>query len=51
MTAALLGEGVFAELLQQRFAVACKRLGLNRRPEPELDCRAFAPPGGQLSLL
>lgn len=45
------GEGVFAELLQQRFAVACKRLGLNRRPEPELDCSAFAPPGGQLSLL
>ncbi|MWV14883.1 PA0069 family radical SAM protein [Pseudomonas sp. L-22-4S-12] len=45
------GQGVFAELLAQRFALALKRLGLNRREGFALDCSQFAPPGGQLSLL
>lgn len=45
------GEGVFAELLAQRFSTAIRRLGLNRREGPGLDCSAFFPPGGQLSLL
>jgi DNA repair photolyase len=45
------GEGAFAELLAQRFAVAIKRLGLNRRAGFDLDCSRFCPPGGQLALL
>lgn len=45
------GEGVFAELLAQRFQLALKRLGLARRADFSLDCSQFAPPGGQLSLL
>ncbi|MNG22689.1 hypothetical protein D3C84_1072030 [compost metagenome] len=45
------GQGVFAELLAQRFALAIKRLGLNRREGLGLDCSQFAPPGGQLALL
>ncbi|MBC9252939.1 radical SAM protein [Pseudomonas alcaligenes] len=45
------GQGVFAELLAQRFALAIKRLGLNRRADFDLDCSQFAPPGGQLALL
>ncbi|WP_248804161.1 PA0069 family radical SAM protein [Pseudomonas sp. MWU13-2100] len=45
------GEGPFADLLAQRFAKAIKRLGLNRREGFNLDCTAFCPPGGQMSLL
>lgn len=45
------GEGVFAELLAQRFSKACQRLGLNRREGYTLDCRQFCPPGQQLNLL
>ena len=45
------GEGPFADLLAQRFAVAIKRLRLNRRQGFNLDCSAFCPPGGQMSLL
>lgn len=45
------GQGVFAELLAQRFQLALKRLGLGRREGFNLDCGQFAPPGGQLSLL
>jgi DNA repair photolyase len=46
------GEGVEADLLQQRFRLACRRLGL-RREADVLDCSRFGPPpraGGQLSL-
>ena len=39
------------ELLAQRFALASKRLGLNRREGFNLDCTRFCPPGGQLALL
>lgn len=37
------GTGVFAQLLQQRFRVAIKKLGLNRR-KLALDCSRFRPP-------
>ncbi|MBS0565214.1 MAG: PA0069 family radical SAM protein [Proteobacteria bacterium] len=46
------GEGVHADLIARRFAIACRRLGLDR-PLPRLDCERFcAPPraGDQLSL-
>ena len=45
------GEGVFAELLAQRFNKTIRRLGLNLRERYSLDCSAFCPPGGQMSLL
>ncbi|WP_457788502.1 PA0069 family radical SAM protein [Pseudomonas sp. PL-6] len=45
------GEGAFAKLLAQRFALAIRRLGLQRRQALQLDCSRFAPPGGQLALL
>jgi DNA repair photolyase len=37
------GTGPFAELIEKRFALACKRLGLNRDREP-LDTSRFRPP-------
>lgn len=46
------GQGMTADLLAQRFALAVRRLGLGRRM-PALDCTRFAPPprpGDQLSL-
>ncbi len=46
------GEGVWAQLLRQRFQKACARLGLNRE-KPPLDASAFRPPArlpGQASL-
>lgn len=45
------GEGLFADLLAQRFAKACDRLGLNRERR-SLDTTRFRPPGpaGQLDL-
>lgn len=45
------GEGIFADLLAQRFALARKRLGLDRREGFSLDCSQFAPPGRQMALL
>lgn len=45
------GEGIFADLLAQRFALARKRLDLNRRDGFQLDCSQFAPPGRQMALL
>ncbi|WP_434457273.1 PA0069 family radical SAM protein [Stutzerimonas urumqiensis] len=46
------GEGLFADLLAQRFKLACKRLGFNCREEHlGLDCSRFAPPGHQMALL
>ncbi|OHV08658.1 PA0069 family radical SAM protein [Kushneria phosphatilytica] len=47
----LRGEGPFAELLAQRFRLAIRRLGLNRRrQEHALDCSQFSPPGQQIDL-
>ena len=47
------GTGNHAELIEKRFAIACRRLGINRREAPDLDCTRFRPPspGGQLKLL
>ena len=46
------GEGVFAELQEQRFRLACERLGLNLRGSTEATAAHFKPPAkaGQLSL-
>ena len=45
------GEGQFAELLAQRFRLARRKLGLDKRERVVLDCSQFCPPGMQLSLL
>ena len=45
------GEGQFADLLEQRFRLARRKLGLDRRGSVVLDCSQFCPPGAQLSLL
>ncbi|MGE7993117.1 PA0069 family radical SAM protein [Pseudomonas sp. NPDC089554] len=44
------GEGVFADLLAQRFAKAMRRLGFEGRESLTLDCTAFCPPGRQMGL-
>ena len=50
------GTGNYAELIEKRFDIACRRFGLNGhgagRNRPELDCSRFRPPGrgGQLQL-
>ena len=44
----MVGQGIFAELLRQRFAKACARYDLNnqgRREIQRLDCTHFAVPG------
>ena len=51
------GTGNYAELIEKRFEVACRRFGVNRREAPDLDCTRFHPPapppsaGAQLKLL
>jgi len=47
------GQGVEAQLLAQRFDIACRRFKLNRRRQLDLNTKAFRVPigaGGQLSL-
>ena len=47
------GEGQFADLIERRFRLACKRLGLNEERSLHLDVTRFRPPGsagGQLDL-
>jgi DNA repair photolyase len=47
------GRGVEAQLLAQRFEIACRRFQLNRRRQSELNIKAFRVPvgaGGQLTL-
>jgi DNA repair photolyase len=50
------GTGKFAELVEKRFEIACRRFGLNAhgagREPPGLDCSRFRPPahGGQMQL-
>ncbi len=39
------GQGLFAQLLAQRFDKACKRLGLNTEDRFDLDTTLFRPPG------
>ena len=47
------GTGNYAELMEKRFDIACRRFGVNRREAPDLDCSRFRPPSlsGQLKLL
>jgi DNA repair photolyase len=48
------GQGIFAELISQRFHLAAKKFGMNIRSSEPLDCSQFSPPiqaGDQLSLL
>jgi DNA repair photolyase len=48
------GEGPFASLIEQRFAAACRRAGLERHRDPRLATRHFRvppPASGQLNLL
>jgi DNA repair photolyase len=46
------GSGPWAQLLRDRFALACRRHGLTASRERELSCAHFRPPalGGQMSL-
>jgi DNA repair photolyase len=46
------GTGNYAELMEKRFDIACRRYGLNLRETADLDCRRFRPPSpeGQLKL-
>ena len=46
------GEGIFAELQENRFRLACERCGLNLQRRNQLDATRFRPPNdaGQLSL-
>ena len=46
------GTGNYAELMQKRFDIACRRFGINKRETPDLDCSRFRPPSpeGQLKL-
>jgi DNA repair photolyase len=46
------GTGNYAELMQKRFEIACRRFGINQREELDLDCSRFRPPSpeGQLKL-
>ena len=51
------GTGNYAELMEKRFVIACRKFGLNSREAPrgraELDCSRFMPPSldGQMKLL
>ena len=38
------GEGAFAELIRQRFTLACRKHGIGRGRDVKLDCSSFAPP-------
>ena len=40
----LRGEGVYADLLARRFALALKRFGFEGRRHPPFDCTRFVPP-------
>src|SRR2546423_10846980 len=50
------GTGNYAELMEKRFDIACRKFGLNSRDAPRgreaVDCSPFKPPGapGQLAL-
>ena len=46
----MVGQGLFAQLLGQRFDKACKRLGLNEKDSWDFDTTLFKPPNGQGNL-
>ena len=41
------GRGEFADLVRKRFALACKRFGLNAERDLPLDTTRFRPPGNR----
>ena len=45
------GEGLFADLLRDRFSVACRRFGLNAGGRSRLDTGRFRVPGPQQGTL
>lgn len=51
--ARMIGSGPRAEIIKQRFELACRKNGVSVGRDFELDCSKFKPPGqaGQLSLL
>ena len=44
------GRGEFADLVRKRFALACKRFGLNTERDDPLDTSRFRPPGKEEQL-
>jgi len=44
------GRGEFADLVRKRFALACKRFGLNAERDVPLDTSRFRPPGNRAQL-
>ncbi|GHA89824.1 PA0069 family radical SAM protein [Modicisalibacter luteus] len=44
------GQGVFADMLRQRFDATSRRLGMEGRAAMGLDCHAFRPPNRQADL-
>ena len=46
------GEGIFADLQEKRFRIACERHGFNMRGRNQLDASQFRPPqgAGQMKL-
>jgi len=44
------GEGIFAEVQQRRFRLACERYGLNLHGRNQLDTTRFKPPAGTRQL-
>lgn len=40
------GKGFYADMLEQRFQVACRKLGLNQQPRSSLNCQRFNPQQG-----
>jgi DNA repair photolyase len=44
------GRGEFADLVRKRFALACKRFGLNAERDVPLDTSRFRPPGNKAQL-
>jgi DNA repair photolyase len=46
------GTGQFADLIEKRFDIACRRFSLNERQRGDLDCSLFRVPGagGQMAL-
>ena len=47
------GRGAYADMIGQRFRVACRRAGIPQRRDgdPALDCAGFAPPGARQMTL
>jgi DNA repair photolyase len=44
------GTGQFAELVEKRFDIACRRFKLNERTRADLDCSQFRVPGSDAQM-